>query len=55
MLFQRIFADLQERLLNWQKATKDPWMCAPGGVLEAVDDLKDNPQCMPLYNLDLEY
>ncbi|XP_033214400.1 N-sulphoglucosamine sulphohydrolase isoform X2 [Belonocnema kinseyi] len=52
---KRIFADLQERLLNWQEATKDPWMCAPGGVLEAAGDFKDNPQCMPLYNLDLEY
>lgn len=49
---QDVFSDLKTRLFNWQKTTKDPWICAPTGVLEAAGEYKDNPQCMPLDNLD---
>ncbi|EZA55070.1 N-sulfoglucosamine sulfohydrolase [Ooceraea biroi] len=46
-----VFVELQERLFNWLKVTKDPWLCAPDGVLENAGLNKDNPQCMPLNNL----
>ncbi|XP_012214785.1 N-sulphoglucosamine sulphohydrolase isoform X1 [Linepithema humile] len=49
---KNIFFELQERLSNWLKVTKDPWLCAPDGVLENIGYDKDNPQCMPLNNLD---
>ncbi|XP_003399164.1 N-sulphoglucosamine sulphohydrolase [Bombus terrestris] len=44
---KKIFFDLQQRLLKWQKTTKDPWLCAPRGVLIGTKE----PQCMPLENL----
>lgn len=44
--------NLQKQLFNWQKVTKDPWLCAPHGVLENTGENVDTPQCMPLYNLD---
>lgn len=47
-----IFTDLQTRLFNWQRTTRDPWICAPNGILEDVGVYKNNPQCMPLYNFD---
>ncbi|XP_072748675.1 N-sulphoglucosamine sulphohydrolase isoform X1 [Anoplolepis gracilipes] len=47
-----IFIELKERLYNWQKITKDPWLCAPNGVLESVGHNKHNAQCMPLNNFD---
>ncbi|XP_051173633.1 N-sulphoglucosamine sulphohydrolase [Leptopilina boulardi] len=47
-----IFIDLKKRLLDWQKETKDPWLCAPEGVFQSVGNFKDNPQCMPLYNMN---
>jgi len=46
-----IFATLYKRLLEWQKSTQDPWLCAPGGVLEGIGKNKNNPQCMPLDNM----
>ncbi|XP_076288464.1 N-sulfoglucosamine sulfohydrolase isoform X2 [Lasioglossum baleicum] len=39
---------LQDRLFKWQKVTKDPWLCAPSGVL--IQDEDKNPQCMSLEN-----
>ncbi|XP_012271670.1 N-sulphoglucosamine sulphohydrolase [Orussus abietinus] len=47
-----IFASLRKRLFKWQEETRDPWLCAPGGVLEEQGEYKNNAQCMPLYNMD---
>ena len=30
--YQSVFLELKEKLLTWQKATNDPWVCAPDGV-----------------------
>lgn len=48
--FQDIFVELQKRLFNWLETTKDPWLCAPDGVLENIG--QNNPQCLPLNNLN---
>ncbi|XP_032669145.1 N-sulphoglucosamine sulphohydrolase [Odontomachus brunneus] len=45
---QSIFIDLQQRLFDWMKVTKDPWLCAPDGVLQDTGVNKNNPQCMSL-------
>ncbi|KOC65833.1 N-sulfoglucosamine sulfohydrolase [Habropoda laboriosa] len=45
---KQIFIDLQERLFKWQKMTNDPWLCAPGGVLNNVGTTESH--CMPLDN-----
>jgi len=42
---------LKTKLNEWQKATADPWLCAPEGVLEATGSFKKHPQCLPLDNL----
>ncbi|XP_070152839.1 N-sulphoglucosamine sulphohydrolase [Polyergus mexicanus] len=47
-----IFIELKDRLYNWLKITKDPWLCAPNGVLENAGHNKHNAQCMPLNNFD---
>ncbi|KAK0083497.1 hypothetical protein PV325_008699 [Microctonus aethiopoides] len=41
-----VFKELYEKLLTWQKATDDPWICAPDGVLEPIDGDKNNLGCM---------
>ncbi|XP_071567780.1 N-sulphoglucosamine sulphohydrolase [Temnothorax nylanderi] len=46
-----IFVELEKRLSDWLETTKDPWLCAPNGVLENIGR-NSNPQCMPLNNLD---
>jgi len=38
-------------LFNWLETTKDPWLCAPDGILENIAR-NGNLQCMPLNNLD---
>lgn len=48
--FQDIFKNLKEKLFNWQKATDDPWICAPHAVLENKGKYKNNPQCLSLQN-----
>ncbi|KAF5280827.1 hypothetical protein FQR65_LT14934 [Abscondita terminalis] len=48
--YKKIFQDLQTKLFDWQKETKDPWLCAPHAVLEDVGDFKNDPQCMSLEN-----
>lgn len=48
--YEPITADLKHRLGTWQNVTADPWICAPGGVLEDAGKYKTSPQCMPLYN-----
>ncbi|KAG8507505.1 N-sulfoglucosamine sulfohydrolase [Galemys pyrenaicus] len=44
--YAQALALLQAQLAKWQWDTQDPWVCAPGGVLE--DRL--SPQCRPLHN-----
>jgi len=39
---------LQQRLLAWQNATRDPWICGPCKVIVRVRDEHD--RCSPLYN-----
>ncbi|CAG9864219.1 unnamed protein product [Phyllotreta striolata] len=48
---QEIFKVLKDRITEWQKATNDPWICSPHGVLENVGRFKDNPQCLGLDNV----
>ncbi|XP_012058673.1 PREDICTED: N-sulphoglucosamine sulphohydrolase [Atta cephalotes] len=48
---KNIFVELQKRLFNWLETTKDPWLCAPDGVLENIGQ-NSNSQCMPLNNLN---
>ena len=45
-----MFKELKQSLKTWQHMTKDPWICAPHGVLEDKGIFKNNPRCMPLYN-----
>lgn len=45
---KEIRADLEKRLDKWLTTTKDPWRCAPHGVLQDKGDFKDNPQCLTL-------
>ncbi|XP_012256743.2 N-sulphoglucosamine sulphohydrolase [Athalia rosae] len=47
-----VFSKLKIRLFNWQQETRDPWLCAPNGVLEAVGAYKNHPRCMPLDNFN---
>ncbi|RZF43823.1 hypothetical protein LSTR_LSTR006364 [Laodelphax striatellus] len=44
-----VITTLKRRLSDWQKATNDPWICSPGGVLEGKISSK-NSFCGPLYN-----
>ncbi|XP_044733287.1 N-sulphoglucosamine sulphohydrolase [Chrysoperla carnea] len=46
--YQEILKDLKMKLLNWQKLTKDPWICAPHGVLEPSNN---GDSCFSLDNL----
>ena len=39
--------------MDWQRKTKDPWLCAPSGVLEPFEGDKNNLQCMNLDNFNL--
>lgn len=48
--YKQIMKELDEKLINWQNITRDPWICAPHAVLENAGDYKFNPQCMPLFN-----
>lgn len=45
---KEVQAKLTERLGRWQRATADPWQCAPDGVLEDKGEYADEPQCMTL-------
>lgn len=44
------FEMLKQKLFEWQKQTKDPWICAPHAVLEDKGDYKNKPQCLDLLN-----
>ena len=43
-----ILNKLKERLANWLKITKDPFRCAPDGVLQDTGEFLDNPSCLTL-------
>lgn len=45
-----IFDALKKELRLWLNYTRDPWICAPHGVLEDKGFYKDEPECMPLLN-----
>ncbi|KAF5292225.1 hypothetical protein FQA39_LY14040 [Lamprigera yunnana] len=48
---KQLFEKLQEKLLKWQRETKDPWLCAPHSVLEDAGEYKNNAQCMGLEDI----
>ncbi|XP_063240694.1 N-sulphoglucosamine sulphohydrolase isoform X1 [Bacillus rossius redtenbacheri] len=48
---QAVLSQLKAQLHGWQQATADPWLCAPGGVLESTGAYAKHPQCLPLDNL----
>lgn len=48
--YAEILSYLQAVLVTWQNITADPWICAPGGVLEYQGLYQNHPQCLPLYN-----
>lgn len=48
---REIFDELRERLVEWQKETDDPWICAPHAVYEDKGSFKNNPQCLDLDNV----
>lgn len=50
--YKILFEELQEKLYNWQNVTKDPWLCAPHGVLENKGNFKNASKCLPLDNLN---
>lgn len=45
-----VFLELKEKLLMWQKATNDPWVCAPDGVWENRGRYPASGVCLPLDN-----
>lgn len=53
--YKTVFEQLKTTLSNWQNKTKDPWICSPHAVLEDKGRFKNNPQCLPLYNEEIEY
>ena len=48
--YSEIVTNLQLLLNDWMKETTDPWICSPGGVLQASGKYKQHPTCMRLYN-----
>ncbi|BFZ03758.1 hypothetical protein BsWGS_06797 [Bradybaena similaris] len=48
--YSNVFSDLKTQLKLWQNVTADPWICAPGAVLEFQGKYKEHPQCLPMYN-----
>lgn len=45
---KEVQAKLTARLAKWQRATADPWQCAPHGVLENKGEFREQPQCLAL-------
>uniref|UniRef100_A0A8D8M3X3 N-sulphoglucosamine sulphohydrolase n=1 Tax=Cacopsylla melanoneura TaxID=428564 RepID=A0A8D8M3X3_9HEMI len=48
--YNSTLSDLKDMLHKWQKKTNDPWICAPHGVLEPINNKQDFA-CFDLYNL----
>ena len=49
-VYKTVFQTLKSQLLVWQNMTHDPWICAPGGVLEDTGAFKSEPQCFSMDN-----
>lgn len=49
-IYQPVFKDMRTLLTKWQNITHDPWICAPGGVLEDEGAYKGHPQCFSMDN-----
>ena len=45
-----VLSALQGQLREWQRATNDPWLCSPQGVLEAKGSFPASGVCLPLDN-----
>lgn len=50
---QEVLTGLQKQLADWLAKTKDPWRCAPNGVLLDKGEYKDAPECLTLAHEDL--
>uniref|UniRef100_A0A1B6D7A3 Sulfatase N-terminal domain-containing protein n=1 Tax=Clastoptera arizonana TaxID=38151 RepID=A0A1B6D7A3_9HEMI len=48
--YKDVFTKLKSQLTDWMKATADPWLCSPSGVLEDAGFFKHSPQCFALNN-----
>ncbi|XP_064612746.1 N-sulphoglucosamine sulphohydrolase-like [Liolophura sinensis] len=48
--YEPILTKLKSQLHNWQQITYDPWICAPGSVLQDSGPYKSYPVCMSLDN-----
>ncbi|XP_052762938.1 N-sulphoglucosamine sulphohydrolase-like [Mya arenaria] len=45
-----VYERMKQELVLWQNLTSDPWICAPGGVLEDAGRYKNTPTCFQLDN-----
>ena len=45
-----VFSNLKKQLLDWQRRTNDPWLCAPGAVFENEGQYPSSGVCLPLDN-----
>ena len=48
--YKKSFVELKKRLLDWQKATNDPWICSPGSVWENKGNYSPTGVCLPMDN-----
>ena len=48
--YQSVFLELWKKLMDWQKATNDPWVCVPSGVWENAGNYPRDGVCLPLDN-----
>lgn len=48
--YEDVFNDLKTQLLEWQRKTNDPWLCAPGSVVENKGPFPPAGMCLPLNN-----
>ena len=49
-MYEKVFADLKKKLLDWQKVTNDPWICSPNGVWENKGRFTPSGECLLLHN-----
>ena len=48
--YLKMFAEMKEKLLSWQRETNDPWVCAPNSVWENQGRFPPQGVCLPLDN-----
>ncbi len=48
--YREVLEALKKELNDWQRATNDPWVCAPWGVLESKGNFPSSGECLPLHN-----